>query len=114
MDGYSFTYIVPIVGSIIGIVSCAACMYRFRKHREQLQNVNQFVISPLTEQITRQPNVQPQIVSYPVVPHGVTYAQHQQQQPYVMGYSQPLTPVGYYSYPQPSAPMGPVQGPYSV
>ena len=113
MDGYSFTFIGAIIGSITGIVSCAACIYRFRKRREQLPHIHQSVIPPLTEQIARQPNI-----SYPVPlpPQGISYQQFQypQQQPYVIGYSQPLTPVGYYSYPQPSAPLAPHQSPYSV
>ncbi len=101
MGDYSFTFFGPFIGGIsIAIVSCIGCVFGIRRCRRRREleiqlAANQVIPPPI------------QVVTYPAP----------QQQPYVMSYSQPLAPVGYYPYqqqpagyyPQPSAPMGPVQ-----
>lgn len=103
MGDYSFTFFGPFIGGIsIAIVSCIGCVFgirRCRRRRElEIQFANQSMVLPQQ--------------SIPVAMYPAP-----QQQPYVMSYSQPLAPVGYYPYqqpayypyPKPSAPMGPVQ-----
>ena len=108
MSDDNFAMIGPIMGFAITTVSCIGCVCWvriMRKRRWQQQQMNIPVTPP------QQPQYPVQVIAQPPPSYPYPYPV-QQQQPYVMGYSQPLAPVGY--YPQPSAPLAPNQGPYSV
>jgi hypothetical protein len=94
----------PTIGAIaLSILSCVGCVFGIRRCRRRREFEAQMAAN---QAIPPQPPIQ--VATYPGA-----------QQQYVMSYSQPLAPVGYYPYqqqpsayypyPQPSAPMGPVQ-----
>ena len=110
MSGESFTMIGPIVGFAITTVSCIGCVFGIRACRRRREFERQLANQLANQTIT--PPLPIQVVTY-----------RAPQQPYVMGYTQPLAPVGYYPYqqpvyypppPKPSAPLSPIQeGPFS-